>query len=184
MSSLEQLEDQLIGDNPALPCEEYSPLEKAALWLAMLTFGAVFVGFFVANDVIWTDGLKPVVWDPIVEDAGSAGDADYNPMNTLLYTFSMLASVVVLQAIFRKIKVPADDRMLIALLAWVCLAPVLRVLEDADFFNSDMDWLFISPIIHLHLAAWLVVVAGIYTTLLHNGKTTTTTNRKTRCAVH
>jgi len=94
MSSLEQLEDQLIGDNPALPCEEYSPLEKAALWLAMLTFGAVFVGFFVANDVIWTDGLKPVVWDPIVEDAGSAGDADYNPMNTLLYTFSMLASVV------------------------------------------------------------------------------------------
>ena len=127
----------------------------------MLTFGAVFVGFFVANDVIWTDGLKPVVWDPIVEDAGSAGDADYNPMNTLLYTFSMLASVVVLQAIFRKIKVPADDRMLIALLAWVCLAPVLRVLEDADFFNSDMDWLFISPIIHLHLAAWLVVVAGI-----------------------
>ena len=161
MSSLEQLEDQLTGDNPALPCEEYSPLEKAALWLAMLTFGAVFVGFFVANDVIWTDGLKPVVWDPIVEDAGSAGDADYNPMNTLLYTFSMLASVVVLQAIFRKIKVPADDRMLIALLAWVCLAPVLRVLEDADFFNSDMDWLFISPIIHLHLAAWLVVVAGI-----------------------
>ena len=161
MSSLKELEEQLVGDDPSLPCEEYSPLEKTALWLTLLTFGAVFVGFFVANDVIWTDGLKPIVWDPIMEDAGSAGDADYNPMNTLLYTFSMLGSVVVLQAVFRKINVPADNRMLIALLAWVCLAPVLRVLEDADFFSSDMDWLFISPIIHLHLAAWLVVIAGI-----------------------
>ena len=161
MSSLKELEEQLVGDDPSLPCEEYSPLEKTALWLTLLTFGAVFVGFFVANDVIWTDGLKPIVWDPIMEDAGSAGDADYNPMNTLLYTFSMLGSVVVLQAVFRKINVPADNRMLIALLVWVCLAPVLRVLEDADFFSSDMDWLFISPIIHLHLAAWLVVIAGI-----------------------
>jgi uncharacterized membrane protein len=161
MSSLKELEEQIVGDDPALPCEEYSPLEKTALWLTLLTFGAVFVGFFVANDVIWTDGLKPVVWDPIMEDAGSAGDADYNPMNTLLYTFSMLGSVVVLQAVFRKMNVPADNRMLIALLAWVCLAPVLRVLEDADFFSSQMDWLFISPIIHLHLAAWLVLIAAV-----------------------
>lgn len=161
MSSLEQLEEQIIGDEPALPCEAYSPVEKVALWLAMLTIGGVFVGFFVANDVVWTDGLKPVVWDPIMEDAGSAGDADYNAMNTLLYTFSMLASVIVFQALFRRLNVPADDRMLIALLAWVCLAPVLRVLEDADFFSSDTDWLFISPIIHLHLAAWLIVLAGI-----------------------
>ena len=159
MSRLEQLEKQLIGDTPALPCEEYSLVEKVTLWLALLTFGSVVIGFFVANDVVWTEGLKPVVWDPIMEDAGSAGDADYNPMNTLLYTFSMLASVVVLQALFRKANVPADDKMLLALLSWVCLAPVLRVLEDADFFSSDMDWLFISPIIHLHLAVWLVGIA-------------------------
>lgn len=161
MSDLEQLEQQLIGDDPVLPCEEYSSVEKTTLWLALLALSSVFVGFFVANDFIWTDGLKPIVWDPIMEDAGSAGDAAYNPMNTLLYTFSMLASVVVLQALFRKANIPADDKMLLALLAWVCLAPVLRVLEDADFFSSEMDWLFISPIIHLHLAVWLVGLAFI-----------------------
>ena len=127
MSGLEQLEQQLIGDDPVLPCEEYSSVEKTTLWLALLALSSVFVGFFVANDFIWTDGLKPIVWDPIMEDAGSAGDAAYNPTNTLLYTFSMLASVVVLQALFRKATIPADDKMLLALLAWVCLAPVLRV---------------------------------------------------------
>jgi uncharacterized membrane protein len=46
--------------------------------------------------------------------------------------------------------------MMIALIAWVCLAPILRVLEDADFFPSSIDWLLISPIIHLHLAVWLI----------------------------
>ena len=161
MTSLKKLEEQLASEHPSLPSNEYSLLEKTALWLTLLGLGLFAVGFFLAHDFVWTDGLKPIVWDPIVKDAGSAGDADYNPMNTMLYTFSMLASVVVLQALFRKANFPADDRMLVALVAWVCLAPVLRVLEDADFFSSEMDWLFISPIIHLHLAAWLVGIAGI-----------------------
>ena len=161
MTSLKKIEEQLASEHPSLPSNEYSLLEKIALWLTLLGLGLFAVGFFLAHDFVWTDGLKPIVWDPIMKDAGSAGDADYNPMNTMLYTFSMLASVVVLQALFRKANFPADDRMLVALVAWVCLAPVLRVLEDADFFSSEMDWLFISPIIHLHLAAWLVGIAGI-----------------------
>ena len=161
MQSLEQLEEQLASKHPSLPSETYSPLEKGTLWIAALGLVAFLASFFLANEVVWEDGLKPIIWDPIMEDAGSAGDADYNRINTLLYTLSMLASVVVLQALFRKADFPADDRMLLALLTWVCLAPVLRVLEDADFFGSDMDWLFISPIIHLHLALWLIVVAGL-----------------------
>ena len=52
-----------------------------------------------------------------------------------------------------------DERRVGALSAWGCLAPVLRVLEDADFFSSSRDVLFISPIIHLHLAGWLIGVA-------------------------
>ena len=161
MSELKNLEEQLASEYPSLSSKVYSPLEKGALWLSLLGLGLFAVGFVLANDLIWTDGLKPIVWDPIMKDAGSAGDADYNPVNTMLYTFSMLASVVVLQALFRKAQFPADDRMLIALIAWVCLAPVLRVLEDADFFSSEMDWMFISPIIHLHLATWLVGIAGL-----------------------
>ena len=38
---------------------------------------------------------------------------------------------------------------------------MLRVLEDSDFFNSDLDWLLISPVIHIHLAVWLVGTAFI-----------------------
>ena len=50
---------------------------------------------------------------------------------------------------------------MIALIAWVCLAPIFRVLEDADFFPSSIDWLLISPIIHLHLATWLIGIGFV-----------------------
>ena len=68
---------------------------------------------------------------------------------------------MILQAIFRKMSLPADDRMMYALISWVILAPVLRVLEDSDFFNSDIDWLLISPIIHIHLAIWLILTGFV-----------------------
>ena len=102
MQSLEELEEQLASKHPSLPSDVYSPLEKGTLWLAVFGLIAFLVSFLFANDVVWDDGLKPIIWDPIMEDAGSAGDADYNSMNTLIYTLSMLASVVVLQACFEK----------------------------------------------------------------------------------
>ena len=73
----------------------------------------------------------------------------------------MVSAVIVLQAFFRKWQIPTDDKMVWALIAWVILAPVLRVMEDADFFGEGIDVLFISPLIHLHLAGWLVLSAVI-----------------------
>ncbi len=142
-----------------LPDDRYSPVEKALIWAAIGLMLVVAAGLVLAFDTVWTETLKPIIWDPVVKDAGVAGDAGYTPQNTAIYTVSMLACVVLFQALFRKWELPTDERMTLALIAWVCLAPVLRVLEDADFFSSTRDVLFISPIIHLHLAAWLIGVA-------------------------
>ena len=142
-----------------LPDDRYSPVEKALIWAAIGLMLVVAAGRVLAFDTVWTETLKPIIWDPVVKDAGVAGDAGYTPQNTAIYTVSMLAWVVLFQALFRKWELPTDERMTLALIAWVCLAPVLRVLEDADFFSSTRDVLFISPIIHLHLAAWLIGVA-------------------------
>ena len=147
--------------NPPLPDDRYSTAEKAVIWTAIGLALAILAGLMLAYDTVWTETLRPIIWEPVVEDAGVAGDAGYTPQNTAIYTLSMLGCVVLLQALFRKWKMPTDERMTMALIAWVCLAPVLRVLEDADFFSSTRDVLFISPIIHLHLAAWLVGIAVV-----------------------
>ena len=124
---------------------------------------ALFVigGLIFAPETFWDGFVKVYIWDPIVKDAGASGDAGYSAVNTLVYILTMVAAVIVLQALFRKWQLPVDDRMVWALISWVVLAPVLRVMEDADYFEKGIDVLFISPLIHIHLAAWLVVAAAI-----------------------
>ena len=159
VSAASEIEGKLSDYDSALPDDVFSQLEKASIWFLVALVSVLSFGLIFANDIFWGDGLKPIVWDPIVKDAGAAGDAGYSPQNTAIYAFTILLSVVVLQGIFRKMGLPADDKMMIALIMWVLLAPVLRVLEDSDFFSSSIDWLLISPIIHFHLALWLVGIA-------------------------
>jgi len=145
----------------ALPDEVYSKLESTILWAVLLIGIGTAVGLVVSPETVWDEGLAPVVWDPIVEDASETGDAGYNPWNTTLYTLGLFAAVLALQAVFRRWRLPSDDLMVLALTSWVILAPVLRVLEDAHLFPEGKDLLYISPLIHLHLAAWLVGVGLI-----------------------
>ena len=161
MSKAEEIEKILSDFESPLHPSLYSPVEKAAIWTALIVLTGVSFGLIFANDIFWDEGLRPIIWDPIVKDAGAAGDAGYSPENTALYATTVLVCVVIFQAIFRKMQIPVDDRMMYALISWVLLAPVLRVLEDADFFNSSIDCLFISPIIHIHLAIWLIAIAFI-----------------------
>ncbi|MBT4070209.1 MAG: DUF63 family protein [Euryarchaeota archaeon] len=161
MSDVDEIHEILSHHKPCLPSKQYHPLEKVAIWSVLALFTAIAVGLTLFNEVVWVETLKPIIWDPILKDAGVAGDAGYTPQNTAIYTSSMFICVIVLQAVFRKLQLPADDRMTLALIAWVSLAPILRVLEDADFYSSEVDWLFISPVIHLHLTTWLVVIALI-----------------------
>ena len=156
MATLESIDEVLATHQPALPSTRLSMVEQTLTRLLLLLVVGVTLGLLLMPETVWDEGLRPIIWEPIQQDAGAQGDAGYSYQNTAIYTFGLLASVIVFQALFRTLQLPADDRMMFALIAWVCLAPIFRVLEDADFFPSSIDWLLISPIIHLHLATWLI----------------------------
>ena len=156
MATLDSIDEVLANHQPALPSSRLSMVEQTLTRLLLILVIGVTLGLLLMPEIVWENGLRPIIWEPIEQDAGAQGDAGYSYQNTAIYTFGLLASVVVFQALFRTLQLPADDKMMIALIAWVCLAPIFRVLEDADFFPSSIDWLLISPIIHLHLAAWLI----------------------------
>ena len=82
MISAEEIEAQFADAEKSLHPSIYSPLEKVAIWTAVVVFTIVSLGLIFVNDLFWTDGLKPIVWDPIVKDAGAAGDAGYSTENT------------------------------------------------------------------------------------------------------
>lgn len=155
--SVEQ-EETMTFSKP-LPDDVFSVAEKVTIWLVIAAVVSLTFALALAYDSVWTQTLQPIIWDPVVKDAGVAGDAGYSLQNTSLYTMTLLVCVILLQALFRKWRLSTDETMTLALIAWVCVAPVLRVLEDADFFSSSQDVLFISPIIHLHLALWVISIA-------------------------
>ena len=136
---------------------EFSKGEQFLLSLFGFIALIILGGLIFTPELFWDDFIKIFIWDPIVKDAGTSGDAGYSQVNTVVYILTMVAAVIVLQALFRKWRLPVDDRMVWALMSWVVLAPVLRVMEDADYFAEGVDVLFISPLIHIHLALWLVI---------------------------
>ncbi len=140
---------------------EFSKGETILIGIICTVIFVVISGLIFAPDLFWDDFVKIYIWDPIVKDAGSSGDAGYSGVNTAVYILGMVSSVIVLQALFRKWQLPTDDKMVWALISWVSLAPVLRVMEDADYFGEGIDVLFISPLIHIHLAGWLILSAII-----------------------
>ena len=136
---------------------EFSKGEQILISIFGLVGLIILGGLLFAPETFWDGFMKIYIWDPIVKDAGVSGDAGYSQINTAVYILTMVAAVIILQALFRKWRLPVSDRMVWALMSWVVLAPVLRVMEDADYFAEGIDVLFISPLIHIHLAAWLVV---------------------------
>ena len=140
---------------------EFSKGETILIGIICTIIFIVISGLIFAPDLFWDDFVKIYIWDPIVKDAGRSGDAGYSGVNTAVYILGMVSSVIVLQALFRKWRIPTDDKMVWALISWVALAPVLRVMEDADYFGEGIDVLFISPLIHIHLAGWLILSALI-----------------------
>jgi len=160
----EPSEEEEVVDKPSqdwptpLPDEQYSKSELWATRALLAILGILFLGTILIPSVFWDGFLAPMVWNPVVKDA-EQGDSGYNSINTILFTVVLLLFVVALSARFRKMGLPADSRTILAFLPWVVMASVVRVLEDSELFPSSYQAIFISPIIHFHLAAWVVLAA-------------------------
>ena len=76
-STASEIEGKLSDYDSALPDDVFSQLEKVSIWFLVALVSVLSFGLIFANDIFWGDGLKPIVWDHIVKDAGDAGDAGY-----------------------------------------------------------------------------------------------------------
>ena len=138
--------------------------ELGAIFVIFLSILILGIGSIILPEIIWDGFVYPNVWEPVVGDADS-GDSPYNPENTVLFAILLFTFVIALSGVLRIYNLPARDDTIIAFIPWVVLAAALRVLEDAEFFIDGTDKLFISPVIHFHLAIW-IIVAGIISLLV------------------
>ena len=154
-ASGEMMSEETTEFSPPLPSGQLSLVERVAILSLIILAVVLLVGVTAWPQIFWDGFLEPLVWEPIIQDA-DVGDSGYTPQNTALFIAVLFAFVITISAIFRITKIPSGGRMLIAFLPWIVWAPVVRVLEDSQYFQGNLRILFISPIIHFHIALWVL----------------------------
>ena len=143
-----------------LPDHQFALMERGAATL-IITAIVLLLGAIAGNEIapgnVLSDGYQEYFIEPHSQDS-TTGDAGYNPVDTIAYSLLLVSFVVVISAWLRRIGIPARDESILALLPWVIWAALGEVNEDARLFNVEgMGGLFVSPLIHFHVALWVVV---------------------------
>ena len=154
-ASGEMMSEETTKFSPPLPSSQLSLVERLAILSLIILTVVLTVGVTAWPQVFWDGFLEPIVWEPIIQDA-DVGDSGYTPQNTAFFITVLFAFVISISAILRITEIPNGGRMLMAFLPWIVWAPVVRVLEDSQYFQGDLRILFISPIIHFHIALWVI----------------------------
>jgi uncharacterized membrane protein len=77
--------------------------------------------------------------EPILISSG------YNIVNTLAYALILIFAIFFVYKILNKLKIKIDGKFVLALLPWVLLGSILRVLED----YKHISYFLISPLIYI-----------------------------------
>ena len=154
-------DDSLLLSEKPLPDSQFSMMERGAATIILtgiiLLLGAI-VGQDVAPGNFLSESYDTYFIEPHSIDS-TTGDAGYNPVDTVAYSLLLVSFVVVISAWLRRIGMPARDESILALMPWIVWASLGEVNEDGLLFDPNgMGGLFVSPLIHFHVAIWVIVV--------------------------
>lgn len=101
-------------------------------------------------------------WGPILADARdepvSGVSEGYNPINTLTYGLVFLLGGLLIYRLLQWLRIPLDERFILATLPLIVLGGLARSLEDTGLFEEPLSYLFIAPVIYFTLAVGAILV--------------------------
>ena len=151
-------ESPYLTETP-LPDNQFALMERGAATL-ILTAIILLLGAIAGQEIAPGNALSETYDTYFIEPHtvdSITGDASYNPVDTLAYSLLLVSFVVVISGWLRRIGIPARDNSIIALLPWVFWASIGEVNEDGYLFSSALSGLFVSPLIHFHVATWVIL---------------------------
>lgn len=121
--------------------------------------GLVLFVVLLPLEPVWSAYTWPYLWGPIASDAAGRDLAGirpgYTPISTFTYSVLTIVSLLVIHRIFKRIGVRIDRGFVLATVPFVALGTTLRVLEDAEYFDRAISFIFISPIMYVTVAGLL-----------------------------
>jgi uncharacterized membrane protein len=81
--------------------------------------------------------------DPIIQDSG------YNPVNTITWAIILGLFLFGMPKLLEKLRTGADLAFIKLIIPYIIAGSTMRVLEDADFFEPPLKYVFITPPIYI-----------------------------------
>jgi uncharacterized membrane protein len=145
---------------------ERYPLEVMVSAMVVFTISIIIVLFFIFPETVWDHFLYRYLWGPVEADAGieptvpgEEPEASYNPVSTVLYGLMLAGGVYLVYRILGRYDIEVDFWFVLAVLPYIVLGSVARVLEDALLFEEPYVFFFISPFIYIILGLVTTAIA-------------------------
>jgi len=154
--------------------KNYYQNHKIEIIIGIFAVVVVFVvlGCIIFPSIFYDRWIWKFFWGPIVSDAvghpvshnGVLAEQKYTIISEITYGFLIVIVLYGFYQLLKKWNIIVDWRFCLALLPYVVVGSITRVLEDSGFFNKPLVYWFISPLIYLQIFIWVIVffVIGFY----------------------
>lgn len=125
----------------------------------------ILIAYLINPSLVYDQWIWKYYWGPVVADAlgrevvynGVAAREGYTLVSEITYGIIALISLYYIYRMLLKLKFPIGWKFCLAILPYILMGPIYRVLEDASFFKIPLSFWFISPLIYVQIAAYLVI---------------------------
>jgi len=78
---------------------------------------------------------------------GIVNDTSYNHFDMITYVIILFVGVFVITKLLNKLRIKIDEEFVIAVIPFIFMGSVFRVIEDADILKPPVKYFFITPLI-------------------------------------
>ncbi|KYK23067.1 hypothetical protein AYK25_06810 [Thermoplasmatales archaeon SM1-50] len=136
--------------------------------LFCILFGSltiIVIGYLLAPTVIYDQWIWKYYWGPVVADAaghtvshnGVIAQEGYTLVSEITYGIILICALYGLYKLLKKLEIRIDWYFCLALFPYILFGPVTRVLEDTNYFSDPFVYWFISPLIYVQTAFYVLI---------------------------
>ena len=142
---------------------------KILSWTPLGIIVFLLAGCIMFPRVFYDNFIWKYFWGPVVSDAvghtvslnGVEAAEKFTWVSEIVYGLMVLIALYWLYKLIKRWDISFDWHIFIALLPYIILGTVTRVLEDSSFFVEPWVYWFITPLIYIQIVLWVLIFFGL-----------------------
>ena len=147
-------------------------IHKSYLIIFLLILSCITIGYLLFPSLVYDQFIWKYFWGPIVSDVkgytvyynGVPATDKYTLVSEFIYGIIVITVLFILYKLLERWKIIVDWKFWSAILPFVVIGSITRVLEDSNFFREPYGYWFVAPIIYVNILFWTLgfLLIGFY----------------------